>query len=253
MSEKNLFFRQPGPEVLPDPCVDRQVGNSILGVQVKQELQDGCQGAQGQRDVIGEGQMAEVVLRASEEARRQLQPVVERLGRAIHGEGLVHVVERGLPCPDRGIVIVFDCRDVPGLLELLRAAAALSTGAQPSPGARPSMGPEFIAGRRKDAYTILPIRQILCFKADGDIITAELPSGAFEVEQRLYEIEAAYRSRGFIRVGKSLVVNVLWVAEIIPWFGGRLLLKMREGAMRLEVSRSYVRDFKQFLGMGGAK
>jgi len=53
----------------------------------------------------------------------------------------------------------------------------------------------------------------------------------------------------FIRVNKSYIVNILMVKEIIPWFGGRLLLKFSGSEEKIEVSRNYVKDFKQFLGM----
>jgi DNA-binding LytR/AlgR family response regulator len=191
--------------------------------------------------------MAEVVLRASEETRQLVEPLLARLARMIPGKGTVCLVEHGFPCPADGLAILFGPADVERLESLLHASA--SPGAQ----AAPSRSVEFLTGRRKDSFTILPLAQIRCFKADGDTITAELAGGVFEVDPRLYELETAYRSRGFIRVGKSVIVNVFWVSEIIPWFGGRLLLKIREAASRIEVSRSYVREFKQFLGMGGTK
>ena len=173
--------------------------------------------------------------------------MLEGLARIIPGKGTVCLVERGFPCPAEGLTILFGPEDMERLGSLLHSAASPGAQAAPSPSV------EFLTGRRKDSFTILPLAQIQCFRADGDTITAEVAGGAFEVDPRLYELETAYRSRGFIRVGKSVIVNVLWVSEIIPWFGGRLLLKMRESASRLEVSRSYIREFKQFLGVGGTK
>jgi DNA-binding LytR/AlgR family response regulator len=191
--------------------------------------------------------MANVVLIASERARRLVQPVLQRLGWTAGEKGSVHLVERGFPFPDQGPVILFDINDVPLLQDLFSATVPRK------PESGPAISADFITGRRKDSYVVLPVRRILCFRSDGDAVTAELVEGVFEVEPRLYEIEALYNSRGFIRVGKSLVVNVHMVTEIIPWFGGRLLLKTKEGNSRMEVSRSYVKSFKGFLGIGASR
>jgi DNA-binding LytR/AlgR family response regulator len=191
--------------------------------------------------------MTDVVLIASERARGLVQPVLRRLGWTVGEKGPVHLVERGFPCPERGLVILFDLADVPALRNLLAA------GVPRTAGSGPAMNGDFITGRQRDSYVVLPVRRVLCFRSDGDTVTAEHADGVFEVEPRLYEIEALYGSKGFVRVGKSLIVNVLLVTEIIPWFGGRLLLKTKEGKTRLEVSRSYVKGFKQFLGIGAPR
>jgi len=194
--------------------------------------------------------MAEICLRASEATRHAVEPLLERLGWTITETAIIWLVERGQPCPEDGVVILFG----PGVGEDLEALLGLVGSARTEgPGCRPPLGAGFITGRRKSSFTVLPVRQIRCFRADGDEVRAELSSGSFEVEPRLYEIEQAYRGQGFIRIGKSLIVNVLWISEILPWFGGKLLLKMKEDAPRMEVSRGYIRDFKLFLGMGGTR
>jgi DNA-binding LytR/AlgR family response regulator len=186
--------------------------------------------------------VAEVMVRASEEVRRRLEPAVAVL-RTDLAAGELHLVERGFPCPDRGLVVVFDREDLAGLEALLRPAGGARAG---DPG-------EILPGRRGNAFRLLAVREIRCFRADGDLVTAELPTGGYEVEPRLYELEETFRSRGFVRIAKSLVVNVTWIAEIVPWLGGRLLLEMKDPGSRLEVARSYVAGFKRVLGMGGSR
>jgi two-component system LytT family response regulator len=189
--------------------------------------------------------MAEIAVRASEEVRRQLEPWLERLGRLALGGAPMCLVERGFQGPDTGLVVLFGREDLPGLERLLRAAPG------PESAAGSVVAGELLTGRRGSTFTLLPVREIRCFGAEGDVVSAELPDGPSEVEPRLYEVEAAYRAKGFIRIAKSLIVNVSWVAEIIPWLGGRLVLVMKGDGARLEVSRSYVADFRRFLGMGG--
>lgn len=69
------------------------------------------------------------------------------------------------------------------------------------------------------------------------------------MKQKLFEMEKIISRKNFIRVDKSYIVNILAIKEIIPWFGGRLLLRFNGSEERIEVSRNCVQDFKQFLGM----
>jgi DNA-binding LytR/AlgR family response regulator len=62
-------------------------------------------------------------------------------------------------------------------------------------------------------------------------------------------MEKLIACNNFIRVNKSNIINVLKIKEIIPWFGGRILLRFISSEERIEVSRNYVKDFKQFLDM----
>jgi DNA-binding LytR/AlgR family response regulator len=188
--------------------------------------------------------MAEVELRASEEVCRRLEPWLAAVRRAGAGGPALCLVERGREAPARGLAVVFGRDELPAVEALLRAWTG---GGDPS-GHLP---PDLLTGRRGNALSPLSVREIRCFRSEGDTVTAELPAGAFEVEPRLYELEGAYRSRGFVRIAKSVIVNVAWVAEIVPWLGGRLLLEMKDRGTRLEVARSYVPDFKRFLGLRG--
>jgi hypothetical protein len=185
-----------------------------------------------------------VELRASEEVSGRLQPALEALRRVLPDGQVICLVERGLDSPDRGMVVLFDRGDLPMMEALLRAWASRG-------GLSGEMQPDLLTGRRGNALSPLAVREIRCFRSDGDAVTAELPAGAYEVDPRLYQLETMYRGRGFVRIAKSLVVNVAWVREIVPWPGGRLLLEMKDPGVRLEVARSYVAEFKRFLGVGG--
>ena len=69
------------------------------------------------------------------------------------------------------------------------------------------------------------------------------------MKEKLYELEGKLPRSQFIRVSKSYIVNIGNVKEIIPWFGGRLILRFTSGNKEVEVSRSQVKSFKEFLGM----
>ena len=60
---------------------------------------------------------------------------------------------------------------------------------------------------------------------------------------RLYEAEEKYKAHHFIRVSKSMVVNMLKIDEISPYLGGKLRLKLVNGEFTV-VSRKYAHNIK---------
>ena len=52
----------------------------------------------------------------------------------------------------------------------------------------------------------------------------------------------------FVRVNKSMIVNMLKVDKIVPWIGSRFVLDLKSGD-KIEVTRTYFADFKRRLGI----
>jgi len=108
----------------------------------------------------------------------------------------------------------------------------------------------FILGQNHDCFELLKHRDICFFRAEDERVFCVLAGGReFEVRQKLYELEKRLQRKGFVRIGKSQIVNLLAVNEIVPWLGGRILLRLDAVPEKLEVSRSYVKQFKAALGM----
>jgi DNA-binding LytR/AlgR family response regulator len=147
------------------------------------------------------------------------------------------LTESGRPLPDKGLAVVFRTDDLAPLVRFLQTFTA-----------RPEGMPVLI-GRKHQTWEPLKIEEILFFKAEGDSLFANTARQPYEMRQKLYELAGLLPPGRFIRVNKSYVVNILQVREIVPWFGGRLLLRITGSEERIEVSRHYLPDFKQFLGM----
>jgi DNA-binding LytR/AlgR family response regulator len=68
------------------------------------------------------------------------------------------------------------------------------------------------------------------------------------VKEKLYELEEKLGDKGFIRVSKCFIVNVVKIDRIISWFNSKLILKIMNIDEEVYVTRKYLSDFKKFLG-----
>lgn len=65
--------------------------------------------------------------------------------------------------------------------------------------------------------------------------------------KRLYEIENMLR-KDFMRISKSIIVNLQKIENVEAVFNGMLLLRMKNGSKEY-VSRTYLPKMKEFLGI----
>ena len=69
----------------------------------------------------------------------------------------------------------------------------------------------------------------------------------YETKYRLYELEEIL-SANFLRVSKSLVVNIRKVRSVRSELNGRMIAELLNGE-HIVISRSYVKDLKRKLGV----
>lgn len=100
-----------------------------------------------------------------------------------------------------------------------------------------------------DGYIQVQVRQLTFLEAFGDEIYMHLEKGASHlIRQPLYQLEEKLRPYHFIRIGKSYLVNLTKIRFIRTSFNAKLDLELVDGT-HLEVSRSFVKDFKRALGI----
>jgi hypothetical protein len=181
-----------------------------------------------------------IQLFCSSALRTLLSGYLTSRGLEVGEAGEVALVERGQepagPLP--GVVISFMPERLEHLTALFDSLA----------GRRREGLPGVISGWReeKDTCELIPYERILYFEAMGNAVYLVTPEQRLTVKYKLYELEQTLRPQGFIRVGKSQLVNVAGIREIIPWFGGRYILRLAN-RQELEVSRIYAKDFRAFL------
>ena len=69
----------------------------------------------------------------------------------------------------------------------------------------------------------------------------------YRSRKRLYEI-GAQLGKQFMQISKTTWINLTYMDSIEPGFGGTLLLKLKNGCKDY-VSRTYLPEFKRYLGL----
>ncbi len=68
----------------------------------------------------------------------------------------------------------------------------------------------------------------------------------YETSYRVYELESMLRGKHFLRVSKSMLLNLMKIRSIRPALNGRLSAVLHSGE-EVIISRSYVKDLKSAL------
>lgn len=105
-----------------------------------------------------------------------------------------------------------------------------------------------IDGYLKQEIHMLKIHEIYSIYAEGPKVYLQTEEQEFEVKKKLYEIETLY-AKDFVRVNKSVLVNIHKIASIqLAALGSTLLLL--ENGVSIPVSRKYFKELKHKLGIG---
>nr|WP_297709447.1 LytTR family DNA-binding domain-containing protein [uncultured Butyrivibrio sp.] len=94
------------------------------------------------------------------------------------------------------------------------------------------------------------LTKILYFEAVDRNVYAYTESDIYKVRKTMYDIEDMVSNEHFARISKSVIVNIRAVRRVSPDSARRLKLQL-SSAEWVVVSRNYVEDFKQSIGMKG--
>lgn len=105
-----------------------------------------------------------------------------------------------------------------------------------------------LTGYIDDKIVKLSLKEIYYFEAVDNKVFSYTAKETYEVHKKLYEIEQAFEHTDFLRISKSVIVNVAKIAYVKPIFNGRFAAKLRNDE-KVIVSRQYVADLKKKLGI----
>lgn len=96
------------------------------------------------------------------------------------------------------------------------------------------------------------ISRVLYFEAVDRNVFAYTSASFFRIRRTLYDLEEDLTQKHFVRISKSVIVNLRAVKSVAPEDARRLKLLLRNGEW-IVVSRNYVSNFKAGIGMKEAK
>lgn len=91
-------------------------------------------------------------------------------------------------------------------------------------------------------------KDIYYFEAVDNKVFLYLEKEVLETKCKLYELEERFAGTDFLRVSKSVIMNLSKVKSLSPAFNGRFEASMRNGE-KIVISRQYVSALKQKLGL----
>lgn len=128
----------------------------------------------------------------------------------------------------------------------LRRAIERLGPAEPAPGARVERVPVEKAGKK----LLLAVEEIFYVMAKDDYSYLFTDGERYLSTLSLADLEKRLEPRGFFRVHRRFVVNLAQVKEVVPMYGGTLLLTMKDkAATQVPVSRRRVPSLKKALGL----
>lgn len=105
-----------------------------------------------------------------------------------------------------------------------------------------------VPARSENGIVMLPLGDIFYFESVDNRTFAYMESSVFEVKRKLYELEAEYANTDFVRISKSVIVNISKIIHLKPLLYGRFEGKLKNGE-KIVISRQYIGNLRKKLGL----
>lgn len=176
-----------------------------------------------------------VQLLCSHKVYEKLKQELSKYHIEIEQSSTLALVETGYELPGGKLCIVFDAIDYMDVVQLLIS------------GIRDDMyWLSAFTGFSENKFAVIEPGDVLYVEAGADGMMAYTKSNRYSVKETLQYYENIWAAKGFIRINKSQLVNLLHVKEIIPWFNSRYVLRMDNNA-ELEVSKMFSKKLRNTL------
>jgi two-component system, LytTR family, response regulator len=86
------------------------------------------------------------------------------------------------------------------------------------------------------------IHEIDWIEAEGNYLKLHQGDHTHVIRETLKQLEERLRTSGFVRIHKSVLVNIARVEEVIPWYTGEAVIRLNSGK-ELTLTRSYRDSF----------
>lgn len=107
--------------------------------------------------------------------------------------------------------------------------------------------PSNIIGLLDDVEYILKLDDIYYFEANGNTIIAVHKDNRYKIGMRLYEVERVAPTQQFMRISKSIIININKIYTIERSFGTPSLITLQNNKGTVLASSQYVKQLKKRL------
>lgn len=109
---------------------------------------------------------------------------------------------------------------------------------------------ERIPSRSGERVHFLELARITHFFAEDKLTFAATAEKKWVVDRTIAELEQKLDPARFVRVHRSTIVNLEYVDELYNWFGGRMMLRLKDAKKtEIAVSRERLKELKDRLGL----
>ena len=129
--------------------------------------------------------------------------------------------------------------DVAALLEQVRAALARRE-------------PEYlvrVASRTGDRVDFVDVAEIAYFYAKDKLTFAATAAKHYALDLSIVDLEPRLDPRQWLRIHRSTLVSVNAIKEVHTWFGGKAVVRLKDGKTELQIPRERVAEVKGRLGI----
>ncbi|MEP7364420.1 MAG: LytTR family DNA-binding domain-containing protein [Acidobacteriota bacterium] len=116
--------------------------------------------------------------------------------------------------------------------------------AQPAPSY-----PTRIASKLGDKVEFVDLAQVTHFYAKDKLTFAATAAKHYVVDPTIAELESRLDPQQWLRIHRSTLLHIEHVKEIHTWFGGRVMVRMKDGKTELQVARDRTAVLKEKLGI----
>jgi two-component system LytT family response regulator len=114
----------------------------------------------------------------------------------------------------------------------------------------PKESVERLTSRVGDRVLFIDLERITHFFSEAKQTYAAADAKRYVVDHTITELEQKLAPKGFARIHRATLVNLSLVDELYRWFGGRMVVRMKDKARtELTVSRDNVKSLKDRLGL----
>lgn len=102
--------------------------------------------------------------------------------------------------------------------------------------------------KKDNEYCVINASEVLYFETVDNHTFLYTREDVLEIRQKLYELEDYLSEKDFIRISKSLIVNINKIRSLRPELNRTILATMCNGE-RLSISRKYVLEIRKLLSI----